>query len=130
VNDITTRIERAATAEPEPRLSLSELRALLADAAALERAQRPIVMQPATLTATAPHPGIDIRIPATPVAPAAARPSGRSWWPIVFIVSGCTGMGSAAVVSATGSPAALAVVFASIAAWGIAAYQLVFVREQ
>lgn len=127
--EITTRTDRATIAEPEPMLTFSQLQSLLRDAAALERAQRPIVIQPATLHAAAHHPGIDIRIPAAPVALAAAGRSDRSWWPIVFIVSGCTGMASAAVVSATGNPAAMAAVFASVAAWGTAAYQLVFVRE-
>lgn len=73
--EITTAAERGpAAAEAEPRLTLTELQSLLRDAAAVERASRPIVIKPSTDPAVtvlpteagyAPlqHPGISIRVP-------------------------------------------------------------------
>lgn len=68
----------------EPTLTLSQVRALLADAAAYERASRPIVLrgpeQPVTAPHSAPqragHPGIAVTIPSAAVptpAPSSAR---------------------------------------------------------
>jgi hypothetical protein len=127
--EITTRAERTAPGESEPRLTLSQLQGLLREAAALERAQRPIVIQPSTTTAPAPHPGAEVRIPA-PAAPIAvtAASEPRDVWPLVFMVSGCTGLGSGTAAIATSNQAALILAFAALAAWGTATYHLVFGR--
>lgn len=85
--EITTAAERAATtattatAEPETKLTLSQLHSLLRDAAALERAHRPIVPHAAAVTVPAAitlptvagyappcHQGLDITIPSVPEA--------------------------------------------------------------
>jgi hypothetical protein len=116
----------AAPGETEPRLTLSQLQGLLREAAALERAQRPIVVH--TATAPAPHPGADVHIPAAPLATTAASRE-RNPWPLVFMVSACTGIGSCLVTSVTGSLVPMAVTLAAFAVWGVATYQLVFVRE-
>lgn len=94
--EITTSTERAATVEAEPRLSLSELQSLLRDAAALERASRPIhIHQDSSAVTVLPtdpahmpprHPGIDVRYPAqaeaeyvVPWAPLRHPVSVRTW---------------------------------------------------
>jgi hypothetical protein len=117
----------SAHGEAEPRLTLSQLQGLLREAAALERAQRPIVIHPTTQTAAAPHPGIEVRIPA-PAAPVATTTADRERnpWPLVFIVSGCVGIGSAFVAAVTGSMTPGAVTLATFAVWGLATYRLVF----
>lgn len=60
----------ASLAEPEPTLTLSQVRALLADAAAFERASRPIVLhtpaQPVTAAQSAPQP-VPVSVPAAPL---------------------------------------------------------------
>lgn len=80
----------AQAAETEPTLTLTQLTALLREAAAYERAQRPIVIasaapeagksaHPAAITAPvgAAHPGIEVTVPA-PTAPApSAAAQGR-----------------------------------------------------
>jgi len=70
--------------EVEPTMTLSQLRALLQDAAAYERAQRPVVLHtvteaPATApqTATQTLAAIDVRVPAAPVLAAVAEPEER-----------------------------------------------------
>ena len=73
--DVQTSGARAVAVD-EPRLSLTELRQLLREATAYERAQRPIVLhgpeQPARApqTTVAGHEGIDVTVPAAPEAPA------------------------------------------------------------
>ena len=124
----------AAPGETEPRLTLTQLQGLLREAAALERAQRPIVLHgpeahPAPATRAAAHSGIDVRVPASPVALAAARHSERSLWPVVFIASGITGALASLMTAVTESPYAILAVFASAAVWGTALYQLVFVQD-
>lgn len=116
-----------APSETEPRLTLSQLQGLLREAAAIERAQRPIVIH--TTPAPAPHPGSDVRIPApaAQVQTAAAVPE-RDVWPLVFMVSGCTGLGAAALTAATGNQFAILAFFAAVAVWGTAAYRIVFGR--
>lgn len=124
MNEITTRTERTGTAEVEPKLTISQLQGLFREAAALERAQRPIILHgPETPPV---RPGIDVRIPA---APAAAVAEQRNIWPLVFMVSGCTGLAACTTAAATGNGIAILALFAAVAAWGTAAYQLVFVRE-
>jgi hypothetical protein len=117
----------APASTSEPTLTLSQLQSLLREAAAYERAQRPIVLHTATapVAAPAPHPGIEVRIPAAPVGTTAER---RDIWPLVFMVSGCTGLASGTTAIATSNPAALAFAFAALAAWGTATYHLVFGR--
>jgi hypothetical protein len=92
-------------------------------------AQRPVVVH----QAPAPHPGVDVRmpVPAAPVVPTTMtvgvdRP--HNPWPLVFMVSGCTGLAAATTAAATGSSIAILAVFASVATWGAATYQLVFKR--
>jgi hypothetical protein len=130
MNEIMTSTERAGTAEAEPRLTLTELHTLLRDAAALERASRPIYMQPAAQPAPEPHPGTDVTIPG-PAAPAATftvdRP--RNIWPLVFMVSGCTGLAACGTAAATGSEYAILAFLVAVGAWGTATYQLVFNRK-
>jgi hypothetical protein len=125
IGEIVTPV--AAPGETEPRLTLSQLQGLLREAAALERAQRPIVIHAATQTAPAPHPGADVRIP-TPAAPIATVDEPRNVWPLVFMVSGCTGLAASATAAATGSQYAILAVFVAVAAWGTATYHLVFER--
>lgn len=137
MNEIITRAEQTATAEPEPTFTLSQLRGLLREATAYERATNPapIVVHanpaPATAPQTAAHGGIDVRVPAAPVTAAqtAHAPSERNPWPIVFMVSGCTGLAACATAAATGNQFAILAFFAAVAAWGTATYQLVFNRE-
>lgn len=133
---ITTTAERTALGEPEARLTVSELRSLMLAAAELERAQRPIVLHspethpaPACQTATATHPGIDVRNPRPPVALAVATPKERSIWPLLFMTSACIGIGSCLVAATTGALIPVAVTLAAFATWGIATYQLVFVQD-
>ena len=133
--EITTATD--TTPEAEPRLTLSQLQALLREAAAYERAQRPVVLHgphpypaPAHQAAPATHPGIDVRIPGPPAAPVAAQPGERSPWPLAFMVSACVGIGSCLVTAVTGSAVPMAVTLAAFAVWGTATYQLVFVRER
>lgn len=74
-----------ARAVDEPRLTLSQVQQLLREAAAYERAQRPIVLhgpeQPATRPQTAPeaHAGIDVAVPGA-VAPVALRRTPLRRW--------------------------------------------------
>jgi hypothetical protein len=70
-----TEIEtRSPATEAEPTLTLTQLTALLREAAAYERAQRPVILhtpaEPVTAPQTAPvaHPGVAIPVPAAPVA--------------------------------------------------------------
>jgi|SRR5579859_1338077 len=134
---IIPRGEQTAVAEPEPSFTLSQLRGLLREATAYERAANPapIVLHanaaPATAPQTAAHDGIDVRVPAPPVttAPAAHAPSERNPWPIVFMVSGCAGLAACATAAATGNQFAILAFFAAVAAWGTATYHLVFCRE-
>ncbi len=136
MNEITTSAARTTTAEHEPTFTLSQLRGLLREATAYERAANPapIVLHtsaaPATALQAAVHGGID-RVPAPPVANAQAAhaPSGRNPWPIVFMVSGCSGLAACATAAATGNQFAILAFFASVAAWGTATYRLVFLRE-
>ena len=121
----------AASNLPSGHASLAEVTALLNAAAAYQRAVNPapVVLHQAAAPVTAPpisptaHPGIDIRIPAPPAA------TERNPWPLVFMVSACTGIGSCLVTSVTGSLVSMAVTLAAFAVWGTATYQLVFVRE-
>jgi hypothetical protein len=126
---IIPRAERTAVGEPEPTLTLTQWHQLMADAAALERAQRPIYLHPSPQTATAAHGGVDIRVPSAPVVLATAKPKDRNPWPLVFMVSGCGALCSSVAAAVTDSPYAVLAVFATVAAWGVATYQLVFVRE-
>jgi hypothetical protein len=110
--------------------------------AQLERtalAQRPVVVHqapaaaPAMYAAPQAHPGIAVHVPAAgPVAPAPtmtrAVDKPRNIWPLVFMVSGCTGVGAMATAAATGSQYAILAVFACVAVWGTATYRLVFER--
>jgi hypothetical protein len=134
MNEIITRAEQTAVAEPEPTFTLSQLRGLLREATAYERAANPapIVLHsspaPATAPQTAVHDGIDVRVPVT-TAQAAHAPSERNAWPIVFMVSGCTGLAACATAAATGNQFAILALFAAVAAWGTATYHLVFLRE-
>lgn len=133
--EITTYTEQAAAGAPETRLSLSELRTLLREAAAYERAANPAPVvvhtapQPATAPQTAPA-GARVFVPMPPAAAftpvAVDRP--RNIFPLLFMVSGCTGLGSATAAIATGNEGAVAVTIAALIAWGIATYQLVFER--
>lgn len=133
--EITTSVERtkAETGGVEARLTVSELRGLLREAAAYERAQRPIVVQEAPPRSTGVgHEGVDIQIP--PTAPEhevvtvfVDRP--HNIWPLLFMVSGCIGLAACAAAAATGSQYALLAFFASVAVWGTSAYQLVFNRR-
>lgn len=129
---ITRRAERTALGDPEPKLSVTEFTALLHAAAELERAGRPIVLHgpeaypaPAGQGPPATHPGIDIGVPTAP-APA---PEARNPWPIVFMVSACTAIGSCLVTSVTDSLVSMAVTLAAFAVWGLSTYNIVF-KEQ
>jgi hypothetical protein len=144
--EIVTRVEQAPGAA-EPMLTFSQLRALLQDAAALERAQRPVVVhtapQPATAPQTAPagaSAGGDrsksdnvtlVHVPMPPVRPyaAVAVDQPRNPWPLLFMVSGCCGLAGAGTAAATGNQYAILAFFASVALWGTATYQLVFNRK-
>lgn len=75
----------AQAAETEPTLTLTQLQNLLREAAAYERAQRPVILhtapaQPATAPHTAPtgHPGIDVTVPGPTTQTPTAAPSGRA----------------------------------------------------
>lgn len=133
MNEIITRAERTTTGETEPTLTLSQLQGLLRAAAELERAQRPIVVhsapQPATTAQTAPA-GASVYVPMPPAAAfapvAVDRP--RNIWPLLFMVSGCTGLAAAGTAAATGNEFAILAFFACVAAWGTATYHLVFER--
>jgi hypothetical protein len=111
----------------EPMLTLSQLQSLLRAAAELERAQRPIVLH-GPQPVTAPHPGADIRIPATAFTRTPA-PKPRNIWPLVFMTAGAVGFSSGTAAIATGNQAAVAVACVAIAAWSTATYRLVFCRE-
>ena len=133
---ITRRAERTAVGEPEPKLSVTEFTALLHAAAELERAGRLIVLHgpeaypaPVSQTATATHPGMDVRVPGPPVALAVAKPKERNPWALIFMTSACIGIGSCLVTATTGSLISMAVTFAAFAVWGLATYNLVF-KEQ
>lgn len=133
---IIPRAERTAVAEPEVRLTLSELQTLLREAAAYERAANPapvVLHGPETATAaqTAVHGGIDVRVPAAPVTTAQGphAPRERNPWPLVFTISGCAGVGSSVLAAATGNEFAILAVLTALATWGTATYQIVFVRE-
>lgn len=139
-HEIITRTEQVgaklaptSTAEAEPRLTITELHSLLRAAADLERASRPIYMQPAAQPVPVPHPGADIRVPSR-AAPAAfttvaPQPDKRSPWGLLFMVSGCTGLGACATTAVTGSQYSLLAFFACVALWGTSAYQLVILRK-
>jgi hypothetical protein len=79
MTEIITRQGVTPDATVEPSLTLSQLSALLRDAAALERAQRPIILtgpaQPVSAPQTAGHPGINVTIP--DAAAPAPEPSAR-----------------------------------------------------
>jgi hypothetical protein len=134
---ITTLTEQlganlAPTSAAEPTFSLAQFQALLRDAAAYERAQRPIVLHgPEAATQTAAHGGIDVRVPAPPTVTAQTprAPRERNPWPLVFTISGCAGVGSSVLAAATGNEFAILAVLTALATWGTATYQLVFVRE-
>jgi hypothetical protein len=128
---IIPRAERTAVAEPEPSLTISQLQNLLHAAADLERAQRPIVLhgpETATTRRAAAHDGIDIRVPAPPVATAQAAHAPKEFnaWPLAFTVSMVGVVTSAAAAAATGSECAVLAVFAFVSAWGASTYQIVF----
>jgi hypothetical protein len=132
--EITTSVERASTAsgEVEAKLTISELRGLLREAAAYERAQRPVAVQEAPTRFNAPaHEGVDIRMPPPGeteyVTVFVDRP--HNIWPLLFMVSGCIGLAACAAAAATGSQYALLAFFAAVAVWGTSAYQLVFNRR-
>jgi hypothetical protein len=133
--EITTRTQQTTTGETEPALTLSQVQALLRDAAAFERAQRPIVLhatpQPAA-TAQASPAGADLYVPMPPASaftPAAAQPDKRSPWGLLFMVSGCAGLGACATTAVTGSQYSLLAFFACVVLWGTSAYQLVILRK-
>ena len=129
MTEIISAAERTTLAEPEARLSLSELHTLLREAAAYERAQRPIVLHGPETAVTVPHAGIDVSVPAASVTVATVKRSERSIWPLLWMTSACVGVGSCLVTAVTGSLIPLAVTRAALAVWGVATYQLVFVRE-
>lgn len=132
MTEIEIRTADSLADSPEPSLTLTQVRALLADATAYERAQRPLVLhapaEPATAPQAAVHAGVDVHVPAAPTA-AVERRSDRNPWPLVFMVSACSGLGAVLVTAVTNSPYAILAVFVAMAAWGTATYQLVFVRE-
>jgi hypothetical protein len=121
--------------EAEPRLTLSQLQALLNAAAAYERAQRPVVLhgpQTAPTLAPATHPGIGVHVPgpaSTVAAVSTARHGERSVWPLVFMASAVVGIGSCLVAATTGALIPVAVTLAAFGLWGTATYQLVFVQD-
>ena len=124
-------VDHAAEDAPVDVATLEAVTRLLGQLERTARAQRPIVIHSAP--APAPHPGVDVRMPVPPAPPAAsAMPAvvdhPRNVWPLVFMVSGCTGLGAAAAAAATGSELAVLAVFGCFAAWGAAAYRLVFAR--
>jgi hypothetical protein len=127
---VITGTERAAFGEPEPRLTLSQLQVLLREAAAYERAQRPIVLY-GPETSAAPQPDIDVRarIPAATTS-AVTEDQSHNVWPLVFMISSCTGIGSSFLAAVTSSSIPILFTFAALATWGTATYQLVFVREK
>jgi hypothetical protein len=120
----------AATIDAVTRLLAQMERTALAQrAGAVHQAPAPVPMYAAPQA----HPGVAVHVPgAWPVLPvpemtrAVDKP--RDIWPLVFMVSGCTGLGSAAAAAATGSQFAVLAVFGCFAAWGTAAYRLVFAR--
>jgi hypothetical protein len=83
----------------------------------------------ASQAAPATHPGIDVRVPAPPVAVAVAKPKERNGWPIVFMASACTAIGSCLVTAVTSDLISLVVTLTAFAVWGVATYQIVF-KEQ
>jgi hypothetical protein len=125
--EITTSVERASTAsgEVEAKLTISELRGLLREAAAYERQEAP------TRFNAPAHEGVDIRMPPPGeteyVTVFVDRP--HNIWPLLFMVSGCIGLAACAAAAATGSQYALLAFFAAVAVWGTSAYQLVFNRR-
>lgn len=116
-----TEIETRRPAEAEPTLTLTQLTALLREAAAYERAQRPIVLHTPTAPATNPyaaptvHPGITIPLPAAPTTTTAQGPERR--FTLAELVGWC-GVG----VAGTGIATMLALALGSpdIATAGIA----------
>lgn len=132
MTEIITRQGVTPGAAAEPSLTLSQMTALLQAATDYAKAQRPVVLhgpaQPATAPQTAQHPGVDIRIPAAPAVAAQPRRE-RNPWPLVFMVSGCTGLAACLVTAVTDNPFAILATLAALAVWGTATYQLVFVRE-
>lgn len=137
MNEITTRADAlpvnfAESVESDPAITISQLTALLNAAAALERAQRPIVLhsapQPATTAQAAPA-GADVYVPMPPAPPAVQapqRPSEHNAWPGIFAVSMAAAITSAAAAAATGSEYAVIAAFASASAWCLSVYQIVF----
>ena len=133
---IVTSAERTAPGEAEPKLTISQLQVLLREAAALERAQRPIVIRPAAETtvtsrvsspASAPeHGGVDVRVPA---ALAVTVYRAHNPWPLTFMVSAVVGIGSCLVTAVTGSLIPMVVTLAAFAVWGVATYNIAF-KEQ
>jgi hypothetical protein len=102
--------------EVEPTMTLSQLRALLQDAAAYERARRAAVVYaapeaPATapLTATQTLAAIDVRIPAAPVAlgvtePAEHRRTLAEWLGLLGLAVAGSAFTAMAVLAVTGGP--------------------------
>lgn len=117
MTEIATRAETAAAAEPS--LTVSQLRGLLQDAAALAATQRPIVLHapaeaaPAPQTALAGHPGITVTYPATTTEQLQPAPTRRLYTrPELVFAAGVTSAVStlaAGIASAvTASPVPLA----------------------
>lgn len=120
MTELTTR---ADLAETEPSLTVSQLRALLQDTAALAATQRLIVLhapaEPATAvhTAAAGHPGIAVTYPAAAVEQAQPAPLRRLYTrPEVVFAAGVTSAistlaaGIASAVTASPVPLAAAAV--------------------
>jgi len=91
----------------EPKLTLSQVQALLREAAAYERAQRPIVLHTGSAPVTAPqtavegHDGINVTVPAAPVAPALHKtPLRRLYTGAEAAYMVCCGVMGAGAVSA------------------------------
>ena len=124
---------------PEPTLTLSQLQSLLHAATELERARNTVTIADGkglhSMETPDHFPGAakvieGTQLVRTPAAQVTSLGRGeRSWWPIVFMVSGCAGIGSAIVTAVTGNQFAILAVFAALGVWGTATYQLVFARE-
>lgn len=89
---VTTSAETATGTAAEPSLTLTQLHALLREASAYERAKRPLVIHhradPDTVAAApAPHPGINVTIPAPGAAlvPAPLRRPARAGWGVRLV---------------------------------------------
>jgi hypothetical protein len=120
------------TTSSEPTLTLSQVRALLADVAAVERASRPIVLHAPAEPATAPQAAVYPMVGGNPTYvryTTTSAPRERNVWPLAFMVSACVGIGSCLVTAVTGSVVPMLVTLAAFAVWASATYQLVFVRE-